>query len=486
MNRCENTEPELIQGGMGVGVSDWRLARAVSLKGQLGVVSGTAIEVVMVRRLHTGDLNGDVRRALSEFPYPAMAKRIIDRFYVPGGKSPNEPFTATTVLPIQPTAEQLELVVVANFVEVFLAKEGHTGLVGINLLEKIQTPTLPSLFGAMLADVDYVLMGAGIPRAIPGILDRLANGEPASMPIQVSGAQANDDFRVHFSPEEFTHGEVPWLKRPKFLAIVSSATLASMLAKKSDGAVNGFVIEGPTAGGHNAPPRGNSNLNELGEPIYGERDRVDLSVFRELARPFWLAGSYGSAEKLQAAQSEGATGVQVGTAFAFCAESGMDVAIKRRVIDLAKLGRLRVFTDPNASPTGFPFKVLELDGTLSEDLANQLRHRICDLGYLRHAYRMEDGSVGWRCPGEPIQAYLRKGGCEAETVGRKCVCNGLTSTIGLGQRRRTGIELSLVTCGNEVASILEFLPTREAVTYSASDVIDHLLAASQPCEVATA
>ena len=45
------TIPPIIQGGMGVGISDWRLARAVSLRGQLGVVSGTALDTVMVRRL---------------------------------------------------------------------------------------------------------------------------------------------------------------------------------------------------------------------------------------------------------------------------------------------------------------------------------------------------------------------------------------------------------------------------------------------------
>ncbi|MBT3687321.1 MAG: nitronate monooxygenase, partial [Actinobacteria bacterium] len=57
--------PLLIQGGMGVAVSDWRLARAVSLTGQLGVVSGTAIESVMVRRLQLGDPGGHTRRAMS-------------------------------------------------------------------------------------------------------------------------------------------------------------------------------------------------------------------------------------------------------------------------------------------------------------------------------------------------------------------------------------------------------------------------------------
>jgi NAD(P)H-dependent flavin oxidoreductase YrpB (nitropropane dioxygenase family) len=38
--------PTIIQGGMGIGISHWGLARAVSAAGQLGVVSGTAIDTV--------------------------------------------------------------------------------------------------------------------------------------------------------------------------------------------------------------------------------------------------------------------------------------------------------------------------------------------------------------------------------------------------------------------------------------------------------
>jgi NAD(P)H-dependent flavin oxidoreductase YrpB (nitropropane dioxygenase family) len=34
------TNPKIIQGGMGAGVSTWRLANTVSAAGQLGVVSG--------------------------------------------------------------------------------------------------------------------------------------------------------------------------------------------------------------------------------------------------------------------------------------------------------------------------------------------------------------------------------------------------------------------------------------------------------------
>jgi nitronate monooxygenase len=39
--------PKIIQGGMGVGVSNWRLAQAVSKLGQLGVVSGTALDQLL-------------------------------------------------------------------------------------------------------------------------------------------------------------------------------------------------------------------------------------------------------------------------------------------------------------------------------------------------------------------------------------------------------------------------------------------------------
>ena len=68
--------PTIIQGGMGAGISGWRLARAVSSEGQLGVVSGTALDVILARRLQTGDPGGHLRRALDRFPVRAMADRV--------------------------------------------------------------------------------------------------------------------------------------------------------------------------------------------------------------------------------------------------------------------------------------------------------------------------------------------------------------------------------------------------------------------------
>jgi nitronate monooxygenase len=369
------------------------------------------------------------------------------------------------------------MIVVANFVEVYLAKEDHDGLVGINYLEKIQLPTLPSLYGAMLADVDYVLMGAGIPRAIPGILDQLAQGEPVELALHVDGADRDDHFTTTFDPRAFSQDRLPWVRRPKFLAIVASATLASMLARKASGHVDGFVVEGPTAGGHNAPPRGALQLNERGEPNYGERDIVDLSAIEALGRPFWLAGSYGRPEKLAEALAMGAAGIQVGTAFAFCRESGLSEDIRRRVIQMSCAGTVDVKTDPVASPAGFPFKVLQLDDTLSNDQVYRQRRRICDLGYLRHAYKHEDGTLGWRCGAEDVEAFQRKGGSIEGTRGKKCVCNGLVANVGMPQVRRDGTrELPLLTSGDDAREVARFLPSEDAVDYTAADVVSALLA----------
>jgi NAD(P)H-dependent flavin oxidoreductase YrpB (nitropropane dioxygenase family) len=466
--------PKIIQGGMGAGVSNWRLARAVALTGQLGVVSGTALATILARRLQLGDADGQMRRAMERFPIPDVAQRVLDAYFVPGGKPADVPFKLTPLPTLDSGPDLVALTVLANFVEVFLAREGHDGVVGINYLEKIQVPTLPSIFGAMLAGVDYVLMGAGIPRAIPGVLDRLARGEPVELKIDVIGAQPGEEFRSTFAPSLFCGGSAPALKRPFFIGIVASATLAMTLARKSSGRVDGFVVEGETAGGHNAPPRGELKLNDVGEPIYGPRDVPDLVKICELGLPFWLAGGYGQPGKLTEAIALGAAGVQVGTAFAFCEESGIRADLKKQAIQLSREGKARVFTDPLASPTGFPFKVAQLPGTQSNssaDKADEERTRICDLGYLRHLYRAPDGRVGYRCPAEPVADYVRKGGDPADTKGRLCVCNGLVATIDLAQSRPGGqMELPLVTAGNDIAHIADFArPGHD--TYSAADVV---------------
>jgi nitronate monooxygenase len=461
---------------MGAGISAWTLANAVARVGQLGVVAGTALDLILARRLQAGDPGGHMRRALAHFPLPGVAERLLERYFVAGGKAANARFRSSPVMTMEPSRHHQELLVAGNFVEVWLAREGHDNPVGINYLEKLQLPTLPSLFGAMLAGVGYVLMGAGIPKAIPGILDRLARAEPVELRIDVRDAAPDQVHFTRFDPNEFWGGPAPHLGRPQFLAIIASAQLAKMMAKKASGEVNGFIIEGPTAGGHNAPPRGGTTLGATGEPIYGERDIVDLPAVAELGKPFWLAGSFGAPGKLGEALALGAAGVQVGTAFAYSEESGLAPALKSRILQMSQRGEAHVFTDAVASPTGFPFKVVQLDGTISEKATYEERSRICDLGYLRHAYTRDDGRLGWRCPSEPVKDYLRKGGSLEDTVGRKCVCNGLMTNLDLGQVQQSGYhELPFVTSGDDVATVARFLAPG-AGSYSAASVIERLLA----------
>jgi nitronate monooxygenase len=471
------TNPIIIQGGMGVAVSGWRLARAVAQTGQLGVVSGTALPVVIARQLQLGDPDGHLARAFAQFPLPAIAQRIWRDYYLPGGKPAEAPFKTVPMPSLQPSAAFVELTVLANFCEVYLAKEGHAGRVGINFLEKIQLPTLPSLYGAMLARADYVLMGAGIPRAIPGILDQLARGEAVEMKIDVTGATPTDDCFSRFDPRSLFGDALPPLPRPQFLAIISSYTLALTLARKASGRVDGFVVEGPVAGGHNAPPRGPMQLDAAGEPVYGPRDVPELEKIGALGLPFWLAGAYARPEKITEARALGAAGVQIGTAFAFCEESGIMASLKQKISALGRTTALRVRTDPLASPTGFPFKVLQLLGTVSEEARYLARERLCDLGYLREVFRKDDGSLGYRCAAEDAGDYVRKGGSEADTVGRKCLCNGLMATCGLGQWRAGRQEDPIVTAGDDIAHLAHLIMGNRD-TYRAADLIRWLLPAT--------
>jgi len=467
--------PKIIQGGMGVGVSNWRLANAVSKLGQLGVVSGTALDQLFVRRLADGDDGGYMKRGLDAFPFPEMAKRIWQEYFVPGGKAPEAPYPNVPMHQRNSPRKLVELCMVSNFVEVFLAKDGHKNPVGINFLEKVQMPHLASIYGAMLAGVGYVLMGAGIPLHIPGVLDAFAAHHMAEYKLQVTGAAIGQDTQMRLNVADYAEGPLPLLHRPRFLAIVSSNTLATTMLRRASGRVDGLVIESPTAGGHNAPPRGKLQLNDAGEPVYGDRDHVNIGELRTLGVPFWLAGGYGNAQKLREALEEGAAGIQVGTAFAFSNESGMRTDLKKKLLDQAHTGSGVVFTDPLASPTGFPFKVAQLEGTGSAFPIYQERKRVCDLGYLREAYATSDTSIAYRCSAEPVANYVAKGGKIEDTVGRKCLCNALMANVGHAQTRKNGeVEPPLVTVGDDLNSIATFLaPGQES--YSASDVVASLL-----------
>ena len=467
--------PVLIQGGMGIAVSSWQLAREVSRLGQLGVVSGTALDGVVARRLQDGDEGGHIRRALRHFPSPAMADRILSAYFLPEGRQ-GKPYRPHPTMSIDPGRNAIELAVIGNFVEVWLAKEGHDGVVGINLLEKVQTSTLTATFGAMLADVDYVIMGAGIPKEMPQLVTDFAAGRTGHYTIDVHNATKT--YRASLDPVAVMGDELPTLNRPDFLAIVSLHVLASYLNRNDQIRPDGFIVEGPKAGGHSATPRGKVTLNEAGEPIYGPKDDADIRAMVEIGLPFWLAGTYGTADKVREAIDLGAQGVQAGTVFALCEDSGLRPSLRDAMLSKLRVGSLVVKNDPLASPTGFPFKVAQVPGTQSEDEVYQARERICDLGYLRSPVERPDGSVQMRCASEPVHMYMKKGGDAAETDGRKCLCNALMANIGLGQQRKNGyVEQPALTLGQDLTgpeALIEQHPqgwtARDAVNWLLSDV----------------
>jgi nitronate monooxygenase len=468
--------PKIIQGGMGIGVSNWRLAKAVSKLGELGVVSGTALDQVLVRRLQDGDLAGDMRRALASFTLTKLALSVLDAFFVEGGKESDSPYKIFNVMSLKNSKWFDEVCIVANYVEIFLAREGHSNPVGINYLEKIQLPHMPSIYGALLAGVGVVIVGAGIPLEFSNVIECLVNHEQSEYTINVHGALPETDCKKYFNPADYIEEgvSVPELNRPRFLPIISADSLATMLLRKSEGTVDGFVVETSIAGGHNAPPRGKMTLSESGEPIYGTRDVCNLEKLRKIGKPFWLAGGFGSPEGLKKALDKGASGIQVGTDFALCMESGMTTELRHKLVQLALDDKAKVFTDPQVSPAGFPFKVAQIEGSVSDKVLDSKRKKICDMGYLRTAYQRDDGKIGWRCPAEPDAAFIAKGGNPDNIAGRTCVCNSLLATIGLGQTLRDGSKsVPVVTLGDDFPKVTH-LCKDGSLDYTAEDVIKYI------------
>lgn len=505
---------KLIQGGMGIYVSNWRLARAVAMESPgetAGTVSGTALDVVYVRLLQLGDPGGHARRALAAFDKMFaidIGQRICDRYFIEGGKPPDVRFMQAPMhivhargwLPAEsapagapsPVALELdldiiELLIATGFAEVWLAKQGHGGNIFINFLNKIELPLLYVMYGAMLAGVDGVIVGAGNPDGLPALCSCLAAHMAVTRPLPVLYQDAGEVFSISFDPQQFAGGAFvsQALTRPAFLAIVSLEGLVHVLMSSASEIPDGFIIEHHSAGGHNANPVGPLKKDDLGQPIYSDKDTPDLVEIGKAGRPFWLAGGYGSHTKLQEALAAGATGVQVGSTFALAEESGMHPDYRSAILhelragtDDAALVRTTVF-----SPTGFAFKVVQLKKTLAEQDVFEHRHRVCDIGLLQQVGVSAPGDSGerhvfQRCAAAPIAGYINKRGLERNTDGRRCLCNGLLACVGLGQIKNAHGEISeepaIITLGNDLAGIRR-LSRQGQVHYWARDVVADLL-----------
>src|SRR3989344_2892723 len=461
----------IIQGGMGMYISNPHLANTCTRADALGTVAGTGAERGLVHLLQLGDIGGHYRRALSHFPFPEIVERILAKYFIEGGKPVYQSFKEVPLFSMRPRRDLIELAIAASFVLIWLAKEGHDGPISVNYLEKLQIGHIYHLTGAALAGIDFVTMGAGLTLQIPGVLDAIVSGGSPSYRVYVGGSTRGNET-ISFNPREFLGEKFPReLKRPDFLPIVSTDVLAKlMVAKLPPGSIQGFVIELPSAGGHNAPPRRKGVFDETGQPVYGEKDDVAFNVLRDLGIPFWVGGSFASPEGLARAHALGAVGIQAGSIFALSEDSGMNPTYRAKIRRLGYRGELAVRTDPNASPTGFPFKVPQLAGTMSEPEVYAARERHCSRKALQFPAERADGKVVFRCAAEPVDDFLKKGGRVEDTVGARRLCNGLFSAAGLGDPK----ELPIFTMGDDV-SFLRHLLRDENDSYTAAEGIAYLL-----------
>jgi nitronate monooxygenase len=343
------------------------------------------------------------------------------------------------------------------------------------------------MYGAMLAGVDGVIVGAGNPDGLPAICSRLAKHEAVTNDLSVLYREAGEVFNVPFDPKLVADGKLAQnpLRRPAFLAIVSLENLVKALAQSQSEAPDGFVIEHHTAGGHNAGPQGPLRIDSKGQPIYGAEDEPNLQAIREVGFPFWLAGGYGSREKLQQALTVGATGVQVGSNFALAEESGIKSTYRTAILNELKKGidDAALVQTTLFSPTGFPFKVVQLTDTLADEAVFAARRRVCDIGILQQrglSKPVADGTrrLFQRCPAAPVEDFVSKRGLQRNTEDRRCLCNGLLSCVGLGQvgtqEGELGEEPAIFTLGNHLDGIRR-LSRHGQTPYWVRDVVTDIL-----------
>lgn len=448
--------PQLIQAGMGAHISCGQLANETARLGALGVVSGIGLRHIIIEEIKAGDA---LALELAEsFPL----RRYVDELlaYAPGGSKYKRP-VPMDVPDEAKGALPKRLSAICAYIEVMRAKRGHRGVVGINVMWKCALTALPTIYGAMLAGVDALLCGAGVPMELPDIVRRIRAGEDlVYQPLTGTGTHVRMNIAEDRPAELLADKPLP-----KMMPILSNFAFCKRIldtwAQKYNGAKpDAFILEHHAAGGHNAPPRDRVS--------FGEQDDIEtyFERVRALGRPVYVAGAFpngGSRGDFLSWLERGAHGLQVGSRFALCAESGLEPSLRTRMIELNAKDELEVVTDNRVSPTGYPFKFVRLEGTLSDQDVYQARQRICNLGSLlqSHFETQEDGTVKetYVCPAMPPEQYVRRGGDIADTPNRVCLCNAMLANTGYGPPE----ERPLVTLGESGRHVKELLTARQVM-----------------------
>jgi NAD(P)H-dependent flavin oxidoreductase YrpB (nitropropane dioxygenase family) len=448
--------PRLIQAGMGVRISSAHLANATSRLGALGVVSGVGLRHVVIEEVRAG--NEEVIEAARLFPLRPHVDELLE--FAPGGAKHHRSAPMDVPDP-ERAARARRLSAISAYTEVVRARKGHRGKIGINVMWKCALTVLPTIYGAMLAGVDALLCSAGVPMELPSILRSIRAGEDLSY-APLSGTGTHVCLEIASDQSASLLAE---MQPPAMIPVLSNYALPKRILdvweREHEGARPfAFVLENHQAGGHNAPPRNKSD--------FGEQDEIDryFDKVRELGVPIYVAGAFpdgGTHEDLVQWMRRGAYGIQVGSRFALCDESGLRRDLKDQVIERNVAGETEIITDQRASPTGYPFKYVPLPNTMADRAVYEQRRRICNRGYLlqSHFETLPDGTVKetYLCPGMPPLQYLRLGGAPEDLADRVCLCNALLSTAGFF----TDAEPPLVTLGVSGTLVKERHTAREVV-----------------------
>ncbi len=282
----------IIQGGMGAGISMAPLARAVAREGAMGVVSSVALDLLTSNR---------------------VGKKM-------------DTYTAT----IQEIKDA--------------KKEG--GIVGINIMVALFKDYEEAVKGALDAEVDAIISGAGLPLQLPEIARKYKK-----------------EFRTALIP------------------IISSARALEIVCKRwmrFDYLPDAVVLEGPLAGGH----LGWKHLSDLEK----EENKLEhlLPPVLEIAKkygnfPVIVAGGIYTHDDIVKFLNMGASGVQMGTRFLATYESSATEEFKQMVIK-CKQEDIIVAEKPG-SPCGMLFRLIKQSPMYQETLKAK-RPPKCDRGYV--------------------------------------------------------------------------------------------------------
>ncbi len=429
MSKKSKGFPVLFQAGMGSRVSSWVMARIVSMLGALGVVSSVGLRTVMIEEVRRG--NQKVIEMAKRFPFPGHIEELLA--FAKGCKWHKKPVPMDQFGPKGELAKRLSTI--AAFIEVSLAKEGHNGLIGINVMWKLPLTVLPVIYGAMLAGVNIIIAGAGVPMELPAIVEAIRSGQDLAFKL---GTDAEFTLRIVPGTSELISSR----DRPKLAPILSNFVFCRKLKdgwkEKYGVEPDFFILEDYKAGGHNAPPR-NKEVHSV------EKDGIDsyFDEVVELGIPVVVAGAFehgGTRADLLYWQKRGAHGIQVGSRFALSSDSGMLEIYRHQILELNKAGKLEIITRMSDSPTGYPIKMAVLQGTLADPEIYRARRRACKQGYLRevHTYTDESGQEVQvlSCKAMPLDQYMAlnpdktREQCEEDSDGKVCLCDGLLGAIG--------------------------------------------------------